>query len=529
MFEIKDVDFKSDNYGIESYLNNWPMLYILENGKKAYVGQTTSITSRMAQHKASESKLLFNKAHFIYSDKFNQSATFDYESKLISLMSADNKFVLTNQNSGVAGLDYYDKIFYDKEFIDLWNKLQKKKLVEKSIDEIQKSDLFKYSPYKELNPEQRKLVDDVLDELKRSIDRKIIINGMPGSGKTIVAVFLFKLLKETPDFRNLKIGMVVPPTSLRKTISKVFKTVDGLSSKDVLGPSEVANEQYDLLLVDEAHRLKKRVNLSSYDSYDKTCAKLGLDNSATQLDWILKQSKGVILFYDRNQIVFPAGLEVDRIINNNSFDMRMRAYYTLLSQMRCLGGSNYLSDIEALLHDNLTHKVSHAKYELFLVNSFSRFEEIYREKEKEFGLTRMLAGYAWRWDSKNDKKNHTEHFDIVIEKFKMKWNSCDKDWINSDNAVNEVGCIHTTQGYDLNYGFVIIGKDLVYDTESKKICVDRNSYFDKYGKIGTTDAELTEYIKNVYYVLLSRGIKGTYIYVCDEELRKHLCEYINKI
>ena len=150
MFVIKDVDFPSSNYGLESYLVNWPMLYILENGKKAYVGQTNSIVKRMVQHSESESKQQFTRAHFIYSDRFNQSATFDYESRLISLMSADQQFILTNLNAGITGAEYFDKASYDSAFLQLWKDLQQKKLAKSSIDELEQSDIFKYSPYKSL-------------------------------------------------------------------------------------------------------------------------------------------------------------------------------------------------------------------------------------------------------------------------------------------------------------------------------------------------------------------------------------------
>lgn len=527
MFEIRDVDFKSDNYGIESYLYNWPMVYILENGKKAYVGQTTSIMNRMAQHKANDSKQIFKKAHFIYSDEFNQSVTFDYESKLISLMAADNKFVLTNQNVGVSGVDYYNKTYYNQEFKELWRNLQKSNLVDKSIEELQQSDLFKYSPYKELNKEQRNLVAEIIENLRRNIERRIIVNGMPGSGKTVVAIYLFKLLREIPEFKDLKIGMVVPPTSLRKTIEKVFRSINGLSTKDILGPNDVANENYDILLVDEAHRLKRRVNLSNYSSYDNICTKLQLDKSATQLDWILKQTKCVVLFYDRNQIVFPAGLAIDKMINNNTNDTRMLAHYTLFSQMRCLGGSKYLNDINDLLHNNIDHKVNCEGYEFKIADSFKSFENIYREKEKKNGLTRMMAGYAWPWKSKDDQKKGTDNYDIMIEGYGIKWNSCLENWVHSANAVNEVGCIHSTQGYDLNYGFVIIGEDMKYDPKSGRIYADRNCYYDKYGKNGTTEPELEEYIKNIYYVLMSRGIKGTYLYICNKELKEYMSKYID--
>ena len=521
-FIIKDVNFNTSNYGIEDYLNNWPMLYILENGSKAYVGQTNSITKRMNQHKDSESKQIFTKAHFIYFDKSNQSATFDYESKLISLMVADNKFILTNLNAGLSGIQYYNKDFYDSAFRDLWEQLRTKNLADKTIEELEQSDLFKYSPYKQLSTDQRNLVTEISENLSRSINRKIVINGMPGSGKTILAIYLFKFLRMSPIFSNLQLGFVVPPTSLRTTIKKVFKSINGLSEKDVIGPNDIAKQKYDIVLVDEAHRLKMRKNLSSYSFYDQACKQIGLDTSATQLDWILKQSKCAIIFYDKKQIVYTQGLRIDNLISNDISDTRSTSFYTLTSQMRCLGGIPYLEDIDKLLNNRLTSKVRTDEYELFIVKNFNDFEKILLDKEKMFGLSRMIAGYAWEWKSKNDKQS----FDISLDGIKRKWNSTLDNWVNSTNAINEVGCIHSIQGYDLNYGFVIIGNDIKYDPQKKKIYIDKNSYFDKYGKNNTTDDELEEFIKNIYYVLLTRGIKGTYLYICDEKLRNYMSQFI---
>lgn len=523
MFEIIDKQFKADNYGIDSYLMNWPMLYILENGKEAYVGETTNIVQRMSQHKASGEKQIFTNAHFIHYDKSNQSVTFDYESRLIRFMAADHKFVLTNKNAGQIGDDYYLKDEYSEEFKNLWRELQKKGLVEKTLEEIEQSDLFKYSPYKELSIDQRNLVEEITESLKRKLERKIVVKGMPGSGKTILAIYMFKLLRELPEFNGLEIGFVVPPTSLRATLRQVFSSVHGLSAKDVLGPSDVANKKYDILMVDESHRLKSRKNLSSYKFFDDVCEKLGLENTCTQLDWILKQSRCAILFYDKNQVVFPAGLKIDNLINQNPYDTRNVSFYTLESQMRCLGGIDYLQDIEMLLRGIIKRKIRHENYELMMINNFLVFESLYRQKEKEFGLTRMVAGYAWEWKSKNNKKL----IDIEIDGVKKRWNTTLDNWVHSTNAVEEVGCIHSIQGYDLNYGFIIIGNDLRYNPVAKKVYIDKDSYFDKYGKIGSSDEELEEYIKNIYYVLLTRGIKGTYIYVCDEELRKYMSLFID--
>ena len=524
MFKIKDVDFHSDNYGVEPYLNNWPMLYILENGKKAYVGQTNSINKRMNQHKDAVSKRIFTKAHFIYSDRFNQSATFDYESRLISLMAADNRFVITNQNAGLAGIDYYDKPSYDQEFVELWQELHKKNLVQSTIEELEQSDLFKYSPYKTLTDEQRNIVTEVVDNLKKNLDRSIIVGGTPGSGKTILAVYLFKLLRESKYFANLEIGFVVPPSSLRKTISMVFKGLNNMSSKDVLGPNDVTKKKYDILIVDESHRLKQRKNLPSYGTYDEACRRIGLPTTSTQVDWILKQTKCAIFFFDKDQIVFPAGLNVAQIIQDDSFETRMMAYYNLHSQMRCKGGVSYLGDIYSLLHGKLNHNVSTENYEIKLINDFEVFDELYHIKEKREGLTRMIAGYAWDWKSKDDKTGKMA--DFSIEGRDLRWNSKLENWVHMECATKEVGCIHSIQGYDLNYGFVIVGEDLKYDEVNSRIYIDKDSYKDKYGKIKATDDELERYVKNIYYVLLSRGIKGTYIYVCNQELRKYFERYI---
>ena len=525
MFVIKDVDFPSSNYGIEPYLVNWPMLYILENGKKAYVGQTNSIVKRMSQHSESENKKQFNRAHFIYSDRFNQSATFDYESRLISLMSADRQFILTNLNAGITGVDYFDKASYDSEFLQLWRNLQQKKLAKSTIDELEQSDIFKYSPYKTLTDEQRDIVSEIVDNLRRKLDRKIIVGGMPGSGKTILAVYLFKILREIPELSGLKVGMVVPPSSLRGTIKEVFKSINNLSVKDVLGPNDVAKEKYDILIVDEAHRLRMCMNLANYKTYYDACDRLGLPHTSTQLDWIMQQSKCAILFFDRDQIVFPMGIDVGRAIQSNPFDTRMISYYTLLSQMRCKGGTKYLEDIKALIHGKIDHKVCTDSYEIRIAEDFYTFDELYKKKEDRYGLTRMIAGFAWKWSSKNTRSA----IDIEIEGYKKRWNSVLDNWVHSDNARNEVGCIHSTQGYDLNYGFVILGEDIRYDSTSKQVYIDRTHYCDKYGQQGASDEQLDEYIKNIYYVLMTRGIKGTYLYVCDKKLREYFKQYVDTV
>lgn len=168
-------------------------------------------------------KRIFDKVYFIYSKMFNQSVTFDYESKLIQYIVADELYQVTNKNSGIADKQYFEKQKYDERFEMLWRKLQREKLVKHSIEEIENSDLFKYSPYKELNNSQREAVEEILTKVKDGTVNRVVVNGMPGSGKTIVAVYLMKYLADSEEYKKKQIGFVVPQTSLRKTMKMIFK------------------------------------------------------------------------------------------------------------------------------------------------------------------------------------------------------------------------------------------------------------------------------------------------------------------
>ena len=524
MFKIIDADFKKGEYGNEEYLDNWPMLYLLENGKQMYVGESTHAKTRMTQHSSNEEKRIFNKVHFIYSTYFNQSVTFDYESKLIQYIVADELFQVTNKNDGIADKQYYQKKEYDKQFEALWRKLQKEKLVKHSLEEIENSDLFKYSPYKELNDSQRQTVEDILNQLKNKTAKRVVVNGMPGSGKTIVAVYLMKYLADSEEYGDKQIGFVVPQTSLRKTMKMIFKSIYGLSPNQVLSPSDITKKKYDILLVDEAHRLHQYKNISYMGAFKTNCEQLGLTTDADELDWILNQSECSVLFYDGMQVVGPSGIDIERFNNKSEISRknRMTAYYNLLTQMRVLGGNSYIDFVKELLSAKCTKKYTSDTYDLKLYTSFSKFEKDMYTKEDDMGLSRMVAGYAWPWISKNDNTLK----DIEIQGIGRMWNHCTEGWVHTPEAINEVGCIHSIQGYDLNYAFVILGNDIGYDKSSGTIKVYPEKYYDKNGKNSASYDELLEYIKNIYYVLLTRGIKGTYLYVCNDALRDYLSNYI---
>ncbi len=522
MYDIKRYNFtKSDLENVKNYRfgNNWPIVYILENGKEAYIGEAGSAYRRAQQHLQNPERLKLHNFYIIADDEYNKSATLDIESSLIKYMSGDGKYLLQNGNGGIQESDYYDRERYQAKFEVVWSELRKRKIASKDLNQIENSDLFKYSPYKSLSPDQLSVVESMLSSIRNNEYNSFLVSGEPGTGKTIVASYLMKLLSTKEWSKDLKIGLVIPMTSLRKTLKRVFKTVKGLDSRMVIGPYDVVKDKYDLLIVDEAHRLQRRVNLTNFPAYDEVNSKLGLKDG-TQLDWIMKSSESQILFYDEFQSVRPGDIRPEEL------EKYKYQKYKLVSQMRVKGGQDYIKYIKDILNVEQKEKVYFPNYDFKLFDSIKEMKEAIEEKDKDknYGLSRLLAGYAWEW--KTNKDEYID-YDIEIEGVKLRWNSVTEDWVNSPNAINEVGCIHTIQGYDLNYAGVIIGPEMSYDENKNEIVVDRDKYLDFNGRRAISDLkELEIYIKNIYKTLLTRGIYGTYVYVVDKNLREYLRRFI---
>lgn len=557
-FEIQRYDFDLrmfDEFQQNHYAKNlWPVVYILSDGttKEAYVGETTDTFSRMSTHLKNEKKNKLTSVHLISSHKFNKSATLDIESNLIKYISGDGQYKLMNANIGLANHNYYQKQeIYWEIFRSIWNELRAKGISKHSIDYIDNSDLFKYSPYKSLTKDQIQGLLLIIKNLLQEDSDTLIIEGGAGTGKTVLATFLFKLVNSDNDdfnfeefgdseaefislveelktkYPNPRMALVVPMSSFRNTLKKVFKNVKGLNASMVVGPSEVAKGEYDIVLVDESHRLRRRVNLGTYFGvFDATCESLKLDkNNCSELDWILKKAKKKILFYDANQSIKPSDALAEDFIKLKSKSSTKVEYLT--SQLRVRGGDDYVEFIDNLLNCRLdlsAKKFSANEYDFKLFDSISDLKNEIRKRDEENGLSRLVAGYSWPWISKNNNNKN----DISIQGVELKWNSVSDDWVNSRNSLNEVGCIHTTQGYDLNYAGIIFGNEISYDKNKNEICIIPENYHDKNGKQTIKDIEeLKKFIINIYKTILLRGIKGTYIYVCDQNLREYFKNFID--
>lgn len=569
MASINTLDFNNGTPQVlktKKFGTNWPIVYIINNNEEAYIGETTDASIRSNQHLANEARKRLNKISIIGDDTFNKSSILDLESFLIKYMSADQKFKLQNGNGGLQNHNYYQREMYETKFREIWLQLKAKGLVQHDLKQIANSDLFKYSPYKALIPDQYMIVNDILSDLADFVNKKepatFVVEGGAGTGKTILGIYILKMLSQAKDASqieieedqveqnlseilkindavdDLKIGLVIPMDNLRTTLKKVFKSIKGLNSKMVLSPHEVgkSDEKYDLLIVDEAHRLRRRKNLTQYGTFDENNRNMKLGNSGTELDWILLKSKYQIFFYDEGQSIKPTDVRKEDF--NKLMFRKNYHVYSLSTQLRCLlGGNEYIDYVKAIFsNEPPKKKIGFKKYDLKIFDNVNDMIEEIKAKDKEFGLCRNIAGYAWPWNSKGkgiafdqvktSRVINNGIYDLEIDGYKYIWNSKATDWINSPNSVNEIGSIHTTQGFDLNYTGLIIGNELKYDLENNRFVIDRNNYYDVKGKADTNDEELLEYLLNIYRTMMSRGMLGTYIYVCDEGLKKYLKKYI---
>jgi DUF2075 family protein len=546
---------------------SWPVVYTLSDSGDIYVGETLNAPARLHQHLQSPAKSHLERVQIINNEKFNKSVCLDLESHLIRYFAADGTYRVLNANSGITNSNYFDRENYRESFHQLFDMLVEDGTLSRPVPEIVNSNLFKFSPFKALNTEQAValsgVLEKVVEDFQNEKQQSLVIQGDPGTGKTIVAIYLLKLIRDIPNLtahevseqesvfsvffekeiqnslRNFKVALVIPQQALRKTVSEVFAMTPGLSKEMIKTPFEIGegDEHYDLLIVDEAHRLGQRANQASAMQNMKFSAinqKIYGDDSSShnQLDWIRSKSRHQLLLIDTAQSVKPADLPLVVTQNIISIAQEGGALFRLMSQMRVTGGADYLDFISKLFSASPESARPFGNYDLKFFDSFAAMKEGISRKDNEHGLSRMLAGFAWKWQSKKNKSA----FDFNIEGVKLQWNQTATDWINSPTSSNEVGSIHTIQGYDLNYAGVIIGNDLGFDPEANKVLFNRSNYFDVKGKednprlgIKYSDEDLLQFVLNIYKVLLTRGILGTYVYVSDPQLRQYLRKYFEAL
>ncbi len=381
------------------------------------------------------------------------------------------------------------------------------------------------------------IVETAIDSAKYGGKRTIIIKGGAGTGKSVVAInALGQMLNNKEAGHRLNAVYVTANAAPRTLYSE--ELVNGDFTKSVIESlfkyptvfCRAGEDEYDCALIDEAHRI-----------FDFKGG-VGIKKGTHVLDDVIRASRVSVFFIDSDQAVTTTDFaNIDRIkdaakrmhskvIEGNNLELK--------TQFRVTGGELYISFIKSFLGYDRNIAFYHPdKYEFKVFDSAADMQKAIIEKDdlnnqnhSVSGKCRMVAGYTYEWVSKGKYRDGFD-FDIVLDEgaFEAKWNlRCNEvgsnySWLNDPNSVREVGCIHTCQGLDMKYCGVIIGKDLQYKNGAIRYCKDQIAKSDRNSGIRKADDETAaKLIRNTYYVLLTRGMLGTYVYCEDEELRNYL-------
>ena len=353
--------------------------------------------------------------------------------------------------------------------------------------------------------------------------RTIIVEGGPGTGKTVVAINLLAELTKRNQFVQYVSKNAAPRTvygyKLKGTMKK--SSVDNLF-KGSGCYTEAPMNSVGTILADEAHRLNEKSGMFQ-------------NMGENQIKEIIHAAWCSVFFIDESQRVTTSDIgsiaEIEKWAEReNSEVIKME----LVSQFRCNGSDGYLAWIDDVLQirDTANYDLEGIDYDIRICDSPKEMEHIVIEKNRIRNRARILAGYCWNWPK--DTRNDVNYHDIKIGDYGISWNldGGDAFAINPD-SVHEAGCIHTSQGLEFDYVGVIIGDDMRY--ENGEIVTD-------YSKRAKTDQSMKgikglakddpekasqladEIIKNTYRTLMTRGMKGCYVYCTDSELATYFKE-----
>ena len=376
--------------------------------------------------------------------------------------------------------------------------------------------------------EQKTVLEKIINASTRSqVEKKqvLIVKGGPGTGKSVISMHALAKLSSL----RLNARYITPNAAPRAVFEEKLKdSMSGVEIKELFSGSAaysgIKRDAFDVLIVDEAHRLKLR---SQY-------AKGGVN----QIREIIQAARTSVFFIDEAQKV--TWKDIGEISAIKEFAVAAGAEIEeleLTSQFRCGGSDDYM----AWLDDALGIRVepdsyfSAGKFDFQIVDSPTHLHELIKEKNKVNNKSRVVAGYCWEWVSRKDKNK----VDIRFPEFKFEadWNLTEHGgkWIIHQDSVKDIGCIHTCQGLELDYVGVIIGPDLI--VSNGKLITDpaARAKSDKslhgYKKALAVEPILAEkkadeIIRNTYRTLMTRGMKGCYVYFTDQATADYFKELL---
>ena len=351
--------------------------------------------------------------------------------------------------------------------------------------------------------------------------RTVIVRGGPGTGKTVIAVNLLAELTK----RDQMVQYVSKNSAPRQVYLKKLKGQIKKSSVDIMfkgsgSYTEAGCNVAHTLLCDEAHRLNEKSGMFH---------NLG----ENQIKEIIHAAFCSVFFIDESQRVTMDDIgSVDEIKKWARAEGSEIINLELVSQFRCNGSDGYMAWLDDVLEirETANYDLEGIDYDIRVCDSPDEVRDLVVERNKGTNRARILAGYCWEWIKKG--QNDTNCHDIKIGDFEMSWNLANGEpFAVSDTSVNEVGCIHTSQGLEFDYVGVIVGDDIRYEKDhvitdfNKRAKTDQSlkgikKLYSKSPEEANKRAD--EIIKNTYRTLMTRGMKGCYIYCTDPGMSGYL-------
>ncbi|MGC5703784.1 DUF2075 domain-containing protein [Pseudomonas sp. NFXW11] len=391
------------------------------------------------------------------------------------------------------------------------------------------SGLMEGKPEFVLIDDQKTVFESVLaavTEASADAPKVLIIEGGPGTGKTVVAINLLVQLTALQLMSRYVSKNAAPRAVYEKKLVGTIKPTRFSSLFSGSGAyTEIKPDFYDALIIDEAHRLNEKSGFYG-------------NEGENQIKELIGSAKCSVFFIDEDQRVTLKDIGSKQAIR--AFAKARGATveeYTLSSQFRCSGSDGYLAWLDDVLgiRETANPLLDASEYEFKVFDSPQAMHEAIEQKNHG-NKARVVAGYCWPWSSKKDPKAK----DIEIgEHYARQWN-LDQDgslWIIAEKSVDQVGCIHTCQGLEVDYIGVIIGPDFVV-RDGKVVTSPKER--DKYDKSirgwkrlmkeqpDFAQQEIDLIIKNTYRTLMTRGMKGCYLYCTDPETAQYFSSRLAK-
>ncbi|XAI96374.1 hypothetical protein [Microcystis phage Mwe-JY31] len=380
--------------------------------------------------------------------------------------------------------------------------------------------------------DQKLVYEQALRLAKQSNEKNknvLIVEGGPGTGKSVVAINLLVKLTDS-EMLTMYVSKNAAPRAVYE--SKLTGTLKKNQISNLFKGSgafiDTPKNTFDALIVDEAHRLNEKSGLYGVDGEN-------------QIKEIINSSKFTIFFIDENQKIHLKDIGDKEQIEKWATEAGASIHYNQLSsQFRCSGSDGYLAWLDNVLQirETANTNLEDIGYDFKIYDDPNQLRADIEDLNKINNKARMVAGYCWEWAS----KKKSDAYDVIIPEhgFQMRWN-LQKDgslWIIAPESVNEIGCIHTCQGLEVDYVGVIVGDDLDLDSDGKtlwsrpekraKTDISMKGYKKMLAEDYFAIEKIDKIIKNTYRTLMTRGMKGCYVYFTNPRVAEYFKNQLSK-